>query len=239
MDDTHTDREEKGEGLPLEGGQPASAGFTDPPLPMASTGAPAPSPEPGADDAEPEKHEAEPSPEQLLRLLDEDTTISADVAPDEAPPTTGPPASEERDHRPGRQPLRRKRKMLSLQQEGGTLTMSDRVVAAIVRSEGMVEGVLEIGGRGLAKKLRKLPAPGRVVDGIYIETGAEGLRLEVIISVAYGASIPDVADRLRRKVAERIEFMTGCTVRAVNIVVDKIVMQQRPPAGTRTPGEAA
>jgi len=191
-----------------------------------------------AESAEAPQEEPEEDAGKPASVADEDTTMSADVAPDKQPPPPSTTFAMLGARRTTRPPLKPRRNALCIRQDGGTLTMSDRVIATIVRTEGMVEGVREIGGHGLAKKLQKLLARGRMVDGVYIETMADGLRLEVTVSVDYGTSIPEIADRLRRNISERIEYMTGFAVRAVSIVVDRIIMQQHRRPGS-SPGATA
>jgi uncharacterized alkaline shock family protein YloU len=126
-------------------------------------------------------------------------------------------------------PPRKKSNHILIEQEMGSLEMSDEVIATIVHEECRAQGVLEVGGKGLAKKLRKVFAPGRTVDGVYIEQRGRSLLLEVTITVQYGIDIPALADDVRTRIAEKIENITGCRARAVNIVVDRIVMPKQPP----------
>lgn len=57
--------------------------------------------------------------------------------------------------------------------------------------------------------------------GVNVEVGQKEAAVDVRIITAYGASIPSVAEGVRRNVSDRIESMTGLKVVEVNIdVVD-------------------
>ncbi|WP_420456209.1 Asp23/Gls24 family envelope stress response protein [Rubrivirga sp.] len=57
--------------------------------------------------------------------------------------------------------------------------------------------------------------------GVNVEVGQKEAAVDVRIITSYGASIPAVADGIRRNVSDRIEQMTGLQVVEVNIdVVD-------------------
>lgn len=55
--------------------------------------------------------------------------------------------------------------------------------------------------------------------GIHVEVGQKEAAVDVRIITEYGASIPAVADAIRRNVADRIGAMTGLNVVEVNIDV--------------------
>lgn len=55
--------------------------------------------------------------------------------------------------------------------------------------------------------------------GVQVEVGQEETAVDVRVVATYGIGIPDMADAIRKNVAERIAFMTGLTVVAVNIDV--------------------
>ena len=71
--------------------------------------------------------------------------------------------------------------------------------------------------------------------GVNVEVGQKEAAVDVRIIATYGASIPSVADGVRRNVSDRIEQMTGLKVVEVNIdVVDLYFPEaeddQAPPA---------
>ncbi len=55
--------------------------------------------------------------------------------------------------------------------------------------------------------------------GVNVEVGQKEAAVDVRIISAYGASIPAIAEGIRRNVSNRIESMTGLTVVEVNIDV--------------------
>jgi len=121
---------------------------------------------------------------------------------------------------------RKRRGILRLEQEKGSLEMTEAVIARIVHEEARNENVLEIRGKGLVNKLRKMFAPGRIVDGVYLEQHSGSLALEVTIAVRYGVNVPALAREIRTKISEKVEHVTGCKVEAVNVIVDRIVMRK-------------
>ena len=136
-------------------------------------------------------------------------------------PSAAPRGVPRRPSRP-----RKRRGVLRLEQEKGSLEMTEAVIARIVHEEARNENVLDIRGKGLVDKLRKMFAPGRIVDGVYVEQRSGSLALEVTIAVRYGVNVPALAQEIRTKISEKIEHVTGCKVEAVNVIVDRIVMRK-------------
>ncbi len=66
--------------------------------------------------------------------------------------------------------------------------MTEAVIARIVHEEARNENVLEIRGKGLVNKIRKMFAPGHIVDGVYLEQRSGSLALEVTIAGDFSAS---------------------------------------------------
>ena len=123
---------------------------------------------------------------------------------------------------------RREKRTLHISQEMGTLEITASVIAAIVREEGTrLDGVVEIRGRGPRNKLRKMFHAGRIAEGVYVEKNDGVLFMEVTLAARYGVNIPALAEIVRRQLAEKIEFITGYHVAAINIVVDRIVAAQQ------------
>jgi uncharacterized alkaline shock family protein YloU len=59
---------------------------------------------------------------------------------------------------------------------------------------------------------------------VHVEVGERQAAVDVDIVVDYGASIPDVADGVRRNVMQRVEGMTGLDVVEVNVSVDDVAL---------------
>jgi len=131
---------------------------------------------------------------------------------------------------PQRKESRKEHRTFLIDQESGLLEISASVVAAIVREEGpKVDGVIDILGRSLRYKLKKLFATGRIADGVYVEKNDNLLHMEVTLAVRYGVNIPAVADEIRTRLAEKIEQITGYRVVTISVIVDRIVVQDKPP----------
>ena len=134
------------------------------------------------------------------------------------------PASKPAETRPHKE-TRRERKTFQIDQGQGTLEISAAVIAAIVREEGpRVDGVVDILGKGVKNKLRKLFWTGRIADGVYVEKNDNLLHMEVTLAVRYGVNIPTLAEHVRTRLAEKIELITGYRVVTINVVVDRIVV---------------
>ena len=95
-----------------------------------------------------------------------------------------------------------------------------RATAEVPGVEGEVRTGLE----------RLLPwASGTPADAA-AEVGDDDVALDLTFNVAYPEPVRRVTDEVRRHVAERIEGLTGRTVRYVNITVQELVA----PAGRRS-----
>lgn len=110
--------------------------------------------------------------------------------------------------------------------EAGQTIIRNQVVAKIASLAAReVEGVHKLVPFGPSQSvvsLAKTVTGGTMRDlGVQVEVGTKEAAVDVRIVVDYGASIPAVAEAIRRNVAERVETMTGLKVVQVNIdVVD-------------------
>ncbi len=78
--------------------------------------------------------------------------------------------------------------------------------------------------------VRLLEAPPRSLGEVFrrmkpvkVERSPEGLSVELVLSVDYGLSIPEVAREVQKAVAESLFLATGEKVRAVNLTVAQVV----------------
>jgi uncharacterized alkaline shock family protein YloU len=108
----------------------------------------------------------------------------------------------------------------------GKTTISDWVVGLI--SEGAareVEAVHLIGGSlaRVAQALRSRrpgsPPPPHSPRGLAAEIGPQQATVEIALTAVYGPGLLDVAEAVRRTVAERVEQMTGLEVVEVDVTV--------------------
>jgi uncharacterized alkaline shock family protein YloU len=106
----------------------------------------------------------------------------------------------------------------------GRTTVADTVVAKIAgRATREVSGVHEIVPQGVGGAIsglaQRVAGSERSGQGVSVEVGEHEAAVDLRIIVDYGASIPQVADAIRRNVASRVKSMTGLTVTEVNIDV--------------------
>jgi uncharacterized alkaline shock family protein YloU len=117
-----------------------------------------------------------------------------------------------------------------LQTENGRTTIADAAVAKIAGvATREVSGVYNM-GKGAARTFggirEHLPGASgpSYTQGVAVEVGDRQAAVDLDIVVEYGASIPDVADGVRRNVMSRVEGMTGLEVVEVNIAVDDVAI---------------
>jgi uncharacterized alkaline shock family protein YloU len=108
----------------------------------------------------------------------------------------------------------------------GMTTIADVVVAKIASIAAReVEGVHDLVAAGvgatvsgLAQRVMRSDMRGHGVD---VEVGTRETAMDLNIRIDYGANIPDVCARVRGNIANRVQSMTGLTVKEINInVVD-------------------
>ena len=118
----------------------------------------------------------------------------------------------------------------------GTTTIQKPVVTAIVGMAAQeVEGVtMSHGGARLPGD--SSPTVGEFVDsvtgggnrtrGLSVEVGERQAAVDMTVNVAYGRSIPQLTEAVRRRVIERVESLTGLEVSEVNIQVNNVMMPE-------------
>lgn len=114
----------------------------------------------------------------------------------------------------------------------GRTTIADLVVAKIAgRATREVSGVHEIVTQGVGSAIsglaQRVTGGERSAQGVNVDVGEHEAAVDLRIVVDYGASIPQVADAIRRNVSSRVRAMTGLTVKEVNIdVVDLFTAEE-------------
>ncbi|WP_433334037.1 Asp23/Gls24 family envelope stress response protein [Spirillospora sp. CA-294931] len=114
--------------------------------------------------------------------------------------------------------------------ERGTTTIAERVVARITREA--VDETADAGG--LDKKMLgvQVPGGGRAArTDVRIEGSVVTARVRM--SIAYPAPVRETAHRVRDHVRERVESMTGLSVRNVDIDVAELERPEPERAGRR------
>jgi uncharacterized alkaline shock family protein YloU len=119
-----------------------------------------------------------------------------------------------------------------LQTERGSTSISDSVVAKIAGIASQeVEGVRM--GSGGSQAVSGLigsitgGSSGSQTQGVSVEVGQEEAAIDLTLTAEYGKSIPQLAEAVRRNVANRVESLVGLRVTEVNITVSNIFFPQQ------------
>jgi uncharacterized alkaline shock family protein YloU len=114
----------------------------------------------------------------------------------------------------------------SLKSDRGATTISNAVVtkvAGIAARE--VPGVHGMGG-GISKAVSGVTSRVGLSDekshGVGVEVGEREAAVDLTVVIDYGESIPEVSQRIRENVIERIEGITGLRVTEVNVAVNDL-----------------
>lgn len=117
---------------------------------------------------------------------------------------------------------------VAAEQPAGSVEISDSVVAKIAfEACRETEGVHALGG-ATSRALSSLRGDHRTT-GVSVDLRDDVVDLDLNLVVAYGRSIPQVAQECRDRVRERVEAITGLTVKAINVVVSDIYFPEAAP----------
>lgn len=109
--------------------------------------------------------------------------------------------------------------------ERGDTRIAARIIAAVARlaAEEMPSVTLALGGGHTAQALTDADIAGTAGDAA-TDVGVAGTHVAVDVQVAVemGAHIPQLADRLRAHIAQRVADLTGLTAAEVNITIADI-----------------
>ncbi len=113
-----------------------------------------------------------------------------------------------------------------LQTEKGNTTIQNTVVSKVAGiAAGEVDGI-RMGGGGSQTASSILGSitggsggGGSQTAGVSVEVGQEEAALDLTMTAAYGKSIPQLAEAVRRNVINRVESLVGLSVTEVNITV--------------------
>ena len=115
-----------------------------------------------------------------------------------------------------------------LQTERGNTVIQDTVVSKIAGiAAGEVDGIRM--GSGASQTASNLlgSIPGvsggsSQTQGVSVEVGQEEAAVDLTVTVEYGKSVPQVAEAVRRNVANRVESLVGLRVTEVNVHVNNV-----------------
>jgi uncharacterized alkaline shock family protein YloU len=117
-----------------------------------------------------------------------------------------------------------------LHTERGSTTIQDSVVSKIAGIAAQEVDGIRMGG-GTSQAVSGLlgsitGGSGSQTQGVSVEVGQEETALDLTLTVEYGKSIPQIAEAVRRNVANRVESLVGLRVTEVNIAVSNVFFPQ-------------
>lgn len=119
-----------------------------------------------------------------------------------------------------------------LQTERGGTRIEDSVVAKIAGIAAQeVDGVRMGGGTtqaigGILSSVTGTAGGGQT-RGVSVEVGEVETAIDITMTVAYGVSIPQVAEAVRRNIINRVENLVGLNVTEVNISVNDVFFPEQ------------
>jgi uncharacterized alkaline shock family protein YloU len=121
-----------------------------------------------------------------------------------------------------------------LQTERGGTRIEDSVVSKIAGIAAQeVEGVRMGGGtsQAIGGLLSRVPGSstggGGQSRGVSVEVGEVEAAIDATLTVAYGKSIPQVAEAVRQNIINRVENLVGLRVTEVNISVNDVFFPEQ------------
>jgi uncharacterized alkaline shock family protein YloU len=119
-----------------------------------------------------------------------------------------------------------------LQTDRGSTSISDSVVSKIAGIASQeVDGVRmgSGGSQAVSGIIGSITggSSGSQTQGVSVEVGQEEAALDLTLTAEYGKSIPQLAEAVRRNVANRVESLVGLRVTEVNITVSNIFFPQQ------------
>src|ERR687893_138198 len=121
-----------------------------------------------------------------------------------------------------------------LQTERGSTNIENTVVSKIAGIAAQeVDGVRMGGGtsQAIGGLLSRVPGSstggGGQSRGVSVEVGEVEAAIDATLTVAYGMSIPQVAEAVRRNIINRVENLVGLRVTEVNISVNDVFFPEQ------------
>jgi uncharacterized alkaline shock family protein YloU len=105
---------------------------------------------------------------------------------------------------------------LTLELERGRLVISREAVGGIVAETAL--GCYGVVGLTASTRMKRMLRR----EGISIEGGAEALRIELHVVIEHGLNLAEVAATIRSQVSYEVERLTGLTVAAVEVVIQRV-----------------
>jgi len=119
-----------------------------------------------------------------------------------------------------------------LQTDRGSTSISDSVVSKIAGIASQEVDGIRMGSGGSQAVSGIIGSitgggSGGQTQGVSVEVGQEEAALDLTLTAEYGKSIPQLAEAVRRNVANRVESLVGLRVTEVNITVSNIFFPQQ------------
>lgn len=108
----------------------------------------------------------------------------------------------------------------------GVIKIADEVVAIVASLAATeVKGVAGMSG-GVSAGIVEMLGRKNLSKGVKVEVGEKEAAVDVFVIVEFGASIPDVAQQIQKKVKDAIETMTGLKAVEINIHVQGVAFEK-------------
>lgn len=105
----------------------------------------------------------------------------------------------------------------------GELTYDDKVVQKIIGyALENVDGLLDIDGGFFSNLSQKIVESSDVTKGIDVEVGKKQVAVDLNVVIEYGKSIPQLFDKIKTVIKQRVSEMTGLDVIEVNVNVQDV-----------------
>ena len=120
-----------------------------------------------------------------------------------------------------------------LHTERGSTSIQDGVVAKIAGIAAQEVDGVRMGGStsqsvgGLLSNIPGVSGGSSESRGVSVEVGEIEAAIDITATVAYGRSIPQVSEAVRRNVINRVENLVGLRVTEVNITVNDVFFPEQ------------
>ncbi len=114
--------------------------------------------------------------------------------------------------------------------DGGTIQISENVIAAVVRKYTLaVDGVVRFAGGGLVGGIAGMLTKRSYDTSMVIDMDEDTVSVSVTLVLRFGVRIPEVAQTVQDVIRRRVEELTGKQVARVNVLVYDLEDVEKPP----------
>lgn len=120
------------------------------------------------------------------------------------------------------------REEVTKEADGGKINISNDVIASIAGIAATeIEGVAGMAGGAFPGLVEKLGAKKNPQKGVKVTVSPEGAVIDLLIVVAFGVRIPELAWEVQENVKNSVESMTGTEVLRVNVFVEGVSFEKK------------